>query len=188
MRQYITTVALGVTLLTGIAFLNFFYTAKALGKDNKTTLTLLHEEDIEFAKKACEMGMQEVKLAEMAKTKAVSADVKKLAEMMYKDHTAANEELKMLAGKLNITLPTMLSEKSQKKNDDLMKKSGNDFDKEYTDCMVKDHKEAIKLFEKESKDGKEEMLKTWAAGKLSALNHHLEMSQQTDEMLKKTKK
>lgn len=188
MKQYITTVALGATLLSGIAFLNFFYTATAGGKIRTIDSSLLDEKDADFAKEAAETGMLEVKLAELAKSKGVSMNVKNLADHLYKDHSAANEELKVIASKLNITLPAILSGKSQKKYDDLVMKNGDDFDKEYSDAMVKDHKDAIKLFEKESKSGKEEMLKTWAAGKLSTLNTHLKMSQNTCDMLKKEKK
>ncbi|MCE3259800.1 MAG: outer membrane protein-like protein, partial [Bacteroidetes bacterium] len=68
------------------------------------------EDDMEFVIDAADGGMLEVKLGELAKTKATSAEVKEHAQHMIDDHSKANEELKALAAQKNITLPVDLSE------------------------------------------------------------------------------
>jgi putative membrane protein len=142
------------------------------------------EDDAEFAVAAADGGMVEVQLGELAAKNGVSAAVKDFGKMMVKDHTKANDELKALAAKKNITLPTTLSDKKQKMYNDLAEKKGADFDKAYVSAMVDDHKEDIKAFEDAAKDAKDADIKTWAAEKLPTLNHHLEMVQGLKETLK----
>jgi putative membrane protein len=143
------------------------------------------EDDTEFAVAAADGGMMEVQLGQLAQTNASSAAVKQFAQTMIDEHSKANEELKTLAQQKNITLPTSLSDKKKKKYDDLAEKRGEDFDKDYIDFMVSDHKDDIDEFEKEADKGKDADVKTWASGKVPVLKHHLEMAQQTQDAVKK---
>ncbi len=59
-----------------------------------------------FMMEAARGGMAEVELSKLATTKAQNPEVKKFAQQMIQDHTNANTELKQLAGKKNVTLPT----------------------------------------------------------------------------------
>lgn len=142
------------------------------------------EDDSEFAVAAADGGMMEVQLGELAKTNAASAEVKKFGETMATDHGKANDELKALAQQKNITLPMALSDEKKKKYDDLAAKKGADFDKAYISFMVDDHKEDISEFEEASKDAKDPDVKSWAAGKLPTLKHHLEMAQKMKDAQK----
>ena len=146
------------------------------------------QDDSKFAVKAADGGMMEVELSKLALTKSTSPEVKKLAKMMVDDHTAANNELKKLAGTKNISVPATVSTDRQEKLTDFMKKTGNDFDKDYASYMVSDHKDAIELFKKQAEKGKDTELKSWAAGKLSTLEHHLQIAQSTEELVKNKKK
>src|ERR1700733_1901082 len=78
----------------------------------------------DFLVKAANGGMAEVKLGELATQKANNAKVKSMGEMMVKDHSAGNAEVKNLATQLNVTLPSGVSEDMQKVYDDMAKKSG----------------------------------------------------------------
>ena len=145
------------------------------------------DDDAEFAVEAADGGLLEVQLGTLALTKASSSEVKQFAQMMVDDHIKANNELKVLAQQKNISLPTVLGDEYQKKYDNLNEKTGTDFDKEYMDLMVKDHKEDINEFEEQAEDGKDPELKSWAAGKLFALRHHLDMAERTQESVKENK-
>ena len=145
------------------------------------------KEDDDFVVDAADGGLFEVQAAELSKTNASSVKVKELAEMMIKDHSKANEELKAIARKKNITLPTKLGDKNQKAFDKLTKLKGAEFDKEYADMMVSDHKEDIDMFQKEADKGYDGELKAWAAGKLATLKHHLSMAESTKEAVKNSK-
>jgi putative membrane protein len=145
------------------------------------------EKDTEFAVAAADGGMLEVQLGQLAQTNASSPQVKEFGKTMSDEHSKANEELKALAAQKNITLPSALSEKKRKKYDDLAEKKGEEFDKDYIDFMVEDHKDDIDKFEKEADKGDDADLKTWASGKLSTLRHHLQMAQEAQEALKDKK-
>jgi putative membrane protein len=132
--------------------------------------------DANFAVAAADGGMLEAKLGQLAENNGSSDDVKNLGKTMYDDHTKANGELIALAQKNNITLPTGLSDKSQKAYDDLSKESGKDFDKDFAKQMVSDHKKVIDAFQKEADNGNNADLKAWASAKLPVLQGHLQMS------------
>jgi len=131
--------------------------------------------DEKFAKKAAMGGLMEVKLGEMAQTHATNSKVKETARHMVDDHRLVNEELKDMAARKSLTLPSSLDSKMQKKYDHLNKFSGKKFDKKYSCYMVKDHKKDICLFKKEAKRGDNPELKTWASAKRPTLESHLKM-------------
>ncbi len=120
--------------------------------------------------------MREVKMAEMAKEKAKSADVKKVAEKIESDHKDANKELMALAEKKGVVLS-----KNEPKIDAM---SGTDFDKEYLAMMVKDHEKDIAAFEKEANDGEDADVKAWAEKTLPTLKEHLKMVQDAQSKMK----
>ncbi|HEX8516494.1 MAG TPA: DUF4142 domain-containing protein [Bacteroidia bacterium] len=157
---------------------------KTAEKQNDKKLDNKMENDAEFAVEAANDGMFEVQAAQLAKTNAASAKVKELADHMVTDHSKANEELKSVAAKKGITLPTKLADKQQKDFDELTKLKGADFDKEYTQKMVKYHKDAIDLFQKEADKGHDGELKGWASTKLPVLKHHLSMAESTRDAVK----
>lgn len=146
--------------------------------------TSLNDQDRKFADAAAKGGMMEVMAGELASQNAIHPTVKKLGEMMVKDHTKANEELKQWASKTAYTLPTGLDADQQKKYDDLKAKKGADFDRMYTDMMVKDHEKTIADFKKEAADGSESSLKNFATKTLPTLDHHLMESKKAKDAVK----
>src|SRR5450432_2045913 len=140
--------------------------------------------DAEFVVAAADGGMLEVNLGKMAEKKGATKQIKALGAMMVKDHSKANDELKALALEKNITIPTTMSEKCQKKAADLSEKSGKDFDKAYADLMVNDHKDDIDDFKKEADKGHDSNISLWAKGKVPVLEHHLMMSEKAKDTLK----
>jgi putative membrane protein len=143
--------------------------------------------DSKFAVKAANGGMMEVELGKLAQNKAISPVVMKFANMMVADHTKANNELKGIAGSKIITLPAILDNKTQKDYDDFSKMKREEFDKAYTDYMVKDHKEDIELFQKEADKGKVPEVKAFAAKHVPILKQHLQMAQQANDAVKNKK-
>src|SRR5436190_3450929 len=69
--------------------------------------------DTLFVREAAIGGLAEVKSAELAKSKASSAQVKSFAEQMVKDHMKANQELEQLAKQKGMELPTALDNEEQ---------------------------------------------------------------------------
>ncbi|MEX2233253.1 MAG: DUF4142 domain-containing protein [Cyclobacteriaceae bacterium] len=154
---------------------------------NEEQLDNKAEDDAEFAVEAADGGVLKVQASTLALTKATSPQVKQFAQMMVDDHTKANNELKALAQQKNIMLPTVLGDAHQHKLDNLGEKTGAEFDKEYMDLMVKDHKEAIDEFEDAAEDDEDAEIKSWASSKLPGLRQHLEHAERTQETAKDNK-
>lgn len=128
--------------------------------------------DKDFMLKAAESGLAEVQMSHTALTKAANDEVKTFAQRMVDDHTKANNELKDLATKKGVTLPTMPNAKQRAEQERLSKLSGADFDREYMRSQVKAHNEAVALFEKEARAGKDQETKAWAEQTLPTLREH----------------
>jgi len=133
------------------------------------------ETDAKFATDAANGGMAEVALGKLALEKSTNASVKEFATMMVNDHGRANEELMGIATMKNITLPADVDTEHKKKADELSKKTGKDFDKDYVDAMVDGHKKTLKLMQDEAKDGKDAELKAFAAKTAPIVQAHLDM-------------
>lgn len=132
--------------------------------------------DAKFVLAAADGGMLEVKLGELAVKKATAAKCKDFGKSMIKDHTKVNNELKALAGKKQVSIPTQLSTAKQQMYDSLNAQSGEQFDMLYMNMMIASHEETIGLFQSESNEGKDPDFKKWADSKIPALKHHLEMA------------
>jgi putative membrane protein len=133
--------------------------------------------DKEFVLAAADGGMLEVMLGELAVKNATIPKFKEFAKMMIKDHTKVNGELKALAGKKQITIPSSLSTAKQQVYDSLAATSGEQFDMLYMNIMIASHEETVGIFQTESSGGKDMDLKKWAGLKIPALKHHLGMAQ-----------
>jgi putative membrane protein len=127
-----------------------------------------------FLVDAANGGMAEVALSRLAAEKSSNAAVKNFARMMITDHTAANDQVKTLAAQKNVTLPADVSEENRKTADDLMKKTGKDFDKDYVDIMQKDHEKTVKMFENAASNIKDADVISFANNTLPKLRAHLD--------------
>jgi putative membrane protein len=132
--------------------------------------------DQSFAEKAGLAGMMEVEAGRLALQKS-SNEIRAFAQKMIDHHTKAGEELKAAASQENVTVPASLDAKHQEVLDKLKGVSGASFDAAYKAQMVKDHREAVALFEKESTSG-QSALDKFASSTLPTLRQHLKMAEE----------
>ncbi len=132
------------------------------------------EKDAQFLVDAAEINLEEIKCGKFAEQNAISADTRELAKMMVTEHTKCLSDLKALADKKSITIPAVISTKGEEDYEKLIDRAGGDFDRNYCDMMVDGHKGAIAKFEKESADGSDVDIRTWATETLPALRKHLD--------------
>jgi putative membrane protein len=126
-----------------------------------------------FLSDTAEGGMTEVELGKLAQTKSKNPDIKKFGQMLVEDHSKANAEVKSLAAKKNINLPTGMGS-HQSTFDKLKGLSGDDFDKEFVEDMVDDHEKDVSTFQKESQNSSDPDVKAFAAKTLPVLQKHLD--------------
>jgi putative membrane protein len=87
----------------------------------------------------------EIQLAQLALTKASSADVRNFAQMMIADHTAANQQLDTNGYPMAKNPATdVLTAQTQRTLQDLQQRSGDDFDRAYMGSQVFMHEMALR--------------------------------------------
>lgn len=140
--------------------------------------------DHRFATEAAQGGLAEVELGHLAVDKGQNEKVKQFGQRMIDDHSKANGELKEIAAKDNIQLPTSINAKDQALKDKLNGLSGAQFDKTYMASMVKDHEKDIAAFQKEADGGTNPDLKSFATRTLPMLQEHLRLAKLADQAVK----
>jgi putative membrane protein len=133
--------------------------------------------DKNFVTEAAQGGLMEVELGKVAAQKGSAKEVKEFGQRMQKDHGKANEALKKLASNKGVKLPTALEGKHKSKVDKLAKLSGAEFDREYMEAMVDDHKDDLEKFEREADKGDDPEIKKFAGEQVPILKKHLELAQ-----------
>jgi putative membrane protein len=154
--------------------------------------------DRDFVHDVAIANMAEIELGRMASDRAVSPEVKKFAQTMIDDHTKAGDDLKAVASRHNIPMPTDLDNKHVDLRDKLQKLNGADFDKEYMSAMVNGHEDVVSklgsrvdstdakaVVPEKSDNAVTKAINEWAAAAYPVVHHHEEMAKDVEKNLKK---
>ena len=138
--------------------------------------TAQSDDDKKFLAAAAQGDVNEIKLSELAATKATHPEVKAFAKKMITEHKQLSASLKPFAESWGLTAPTGPDDDHQKEWDKLNGMSGADFDKEYMDQMVSDHAKALDAFTSEAKDSKDAKFKAAVIKGKTAVAAHKNMA------------
>src|SRR5688572_30355936 len=94
------------------------------------------KDDADFVRDVALKNLAEIELSRMALSKATGPDVKAFAQMMVDDHGAAADKLKSVVSGQQVEWPAQLDEKHRETAEELAKKQGAEFDREYVEAMV----------------------------------------------------
>src|SRR5258708_4205182 len=133
--------------------------------------------DRDFAVIAAQAGMAEVELGNLAQTQGSDDRIRSYGKKLVEDHAKLNNDLKDIAAKQTITLPTDVNSDQRKAIDTLSRRSGSQFDNEFWKTAVDDHAKAIEEFRKEAAMGDNQALKGFASKSIPSLEDHLQMAQ-----------
>ena len=161
-----------VSATLGMIFLAVGLLIAVPGANAATTVS---KTDQDFILAAAQGGMTEVKLGELAAQKGTRDDVKAFGQMMVKDHTAINDDLKALAAQKGVTLPDSLNAKHQGMVDKMAALTGSAFDDAYIAAMIKDHKKDAKAFKAESDATKDADIKSFVDKSIPVVEEHLKL-------------
>jgi putative membrane protein len=134
--------------------------------------------DSVFIQSASSVGLLQLKLAQLVEKKGSSAAVVEFGKRMEADYSKANEELKGAAKQAAFPAPVLLRQDQQIL--DRFKGMGrSSFDKAYMAEVVREHSEAVQLFQRESTGGRVQSLKQLAARMLPDMQQRLSLATQT---------
>ena len=133
--------------------------------------------DAKYLKQLAQDNIAEIELGKLAQQKAQDSQVKDFGQKMVDDHTKLLEDLQKVAQEQNVQLPTTPDAKHQKLMKKMQSLSGEKFDRQYMQAMVKDHKQAIKLLNRTEKSVKADAVKSAAQQAEPKIRDHLQMAQ-----------
>lgn len=131
--------------------------------------------DRKFILDAGKLGEGEVAIARLAVQKTADTRLRDFSQQMIADHEAVNAELRQLASRKGVDLLSESTESKALKR--LSEKSGGEFDENYAEQLVADHKDAVDLFEKASRKADDAEVAAFASKHLPALREHLQHAQ-----------
>ena len=171
MNNKVTTIA-RFSILT-LTVTSFSFAGLALAQESPTgKSSSLSAKDKTFMKKAARGGMMEVAMGKVAAQNGQSDDVKSFGNRMVTDHSKANDELKSIADKKGVKLPS--KEPTEKWTSD----------KAYMAMMVKDHEKDLAEFKEEANTGSDPDVKKFAEDTAKVVQEHLDLAKETQGKLK----
>jgi putative membrane protein len=147
---------------------------KGATENNNTNDQDVEKKDKQFLVDAAEINLEEIKLGQLAQQNSTTPNVKELGKMMETEHIKCLNDLKVLAEKKSIIIPTSITEEGEEAYEKLIGISGAEFDKKYCAMMVDGHKNAISAFEKATTDSNDPDIRAWASETLPSLRKHLD--------------
>ena len=134
--------------------------------------------DSVFIQKASSVGLLQVKLGQLAAKKGISSAVVEFGKRMVTDYSKANEELKAAGKAAGFPSPVLLRQ-DQQIFDRFQGKGRSSFDKAYMAEMVEQHREEVRLFQRETAGGRVQSLKQLASRMLPEMEQRLSLATQT---------
>jgi putative membrane protein len=159
--------------VVSIASLVLSLGAGAWAKDESSAQQKTTEKQAQsFLREAAEGGMAEVDMGSLAAQRASNPDVKAFGQRMVKDHSAANKDLKSVAAKSHVTIPSTVDSKHKSMHDHFAALSGPEFDKAYMNEMTSDHEKDVAAFKKAASSS-DPNVAAFASRTLPTLEEHL---------------
>jgi len=138
--------------------------------------------DADFVKETYQNNLKEHAMAGLAGAKASDARVKEFASMLSKEHLQANDDIKVIAKRMNVELPDFKDEKAS--FDKLADLNGSDFDLAFINWTVDSHQKELARFEAEQKVAKRD-LKGFVDAHIPEIKSHLEAARSLSSNLNK---
>ncbi|MCL6261008.1 DUF4142 domain-containing protein [Aquiflexum sp. TKW24L] len=156
-----------------------------LDNDQNNMAIIQTKNDDQYLVDAAEIHLEEVSLGKLAQQKGTSPAVKDLGKKMEAEHSKSLTALKALASSKNIVIPNTETENTRGTIEDLNEETGEDFAKDYSENSVKNHEDAIKLYENAAENAEDPEIRSYANQTLATLRSHLQLAEATKEGVKK---
>jgi putative membrane protein len=132
--------------------------------------------DATFINTAGTLGLEEVRFAQLAETKAADPAVRRFAAKMTADHTMVDQRLAALAQSEGITPPSNMDGRHETLYRQLQSLDGPAFDRAYMAGQMQDVTMVIQAFQTEADSGKDPQVRSFAQQYLPMMQQHLQMA------------
>ena len=141
-----------------------------------------HKDDKEFMMTAAHSDQNEIQQSKMALAKGVTGMAREMADKMIADHTKSTADLKKIAAKKGVTLPTDMDADHKALAPVMEKLSGKAFEAKYLAQMQADHQKTANTMLAHEKMTNDADLKAFIGKTLPVVQQHLGMAQKGNDM------
>lgn len=141
-----------------------------------------HKDDNEFMMTAAHSDQNEIQQSKMALAKGVTGMAKEMADKMIADHTKSTADLKKIAAKKGVTLPTDMDAEHKAMAPAMEKLSGKEFEAKYLTQMQDDHQKTANTMMAHEKMTQDADLKAFIGKTLPVVQMHLGMAKKGSDM------
>ena len=152
------------------------------GKADPNGPTGPHANDNEFMMTAAHSDQNEIQQSKMALAKGVTGMAKDMANKMIADHTKSTADLKQIAAKKGVTLPTDMDAEHKAMAPAMEKLSGKAFEQQYIKQMVADHQKTANTMAAHQQMTKDPALQGFITKTLPVVESHLQMAENGSNM------
>jgi putative membrane protein len=139
--------------------------------------------DHDFLMKAALLDRSQIEMARLAGQKSGNREVNDYARMLATDHSRNFEKVSALLQEADMNPPQLLSPDMRESLDKLWGLSGSEFDREYVNMTVDDHRMALAAFRRLSGTAGNSGVKIYANETLATLQDHLRKGQEIQSKL-----
>jgi putative membrane protein len=157
---------------------------EAEDKNDSALSTRAAEKDAQFVVDVVASNYGEVKLAKLAQQKSSNKELKDVAKMLEADHSAVLGDLKTMASNKGIVIPSEENVQAKDKLKELTDEKASEFDKEWCEILMDNHKNSISKFENAANDVSDPDLKNFVNTVLPKLRTHHDKLMECHKKLK----
>ncbi|GAB3881625.1 DUF4142 domain-containing protein [Microbispora bryophytorum] len=133
------------------------------------------DQDKAFLIGAHQDNLAEIQGGQLAERQAGKQSVRDAGKKFVEDHTALDDQLKRVAEKLSVDLPSRPSEEQQAELRRFSAKGGTEFDRAWIDAQVKDHRTTLDFLDKEISTGSSPDVENLAQDAKPVVREHLNL-------------
>ena len=161
------------TVMIGFVATLVFYSCK---KHDNNTQETLNAQDQTFIRQAALANSAEIQMGQFADSTADSSIIQNFAAQLVSDHQAAQNDLKSLGTKLNVSVLDSMDSGHTMMLDSFRMLSGRAFDSSFIINQINDHNQAISNYQAEISGGNKTEVINYANQYLPKLQQHLNMA------------
>lgn len=182
----LATAGWGIVATAGTTAADASTTAAGASLAASRTAQPVSSQDRTFMDQASLINLTEISLGKYLHAHAATTTAKNLGASYAHDHTAAQADLRALASRLHVTLPTLSGLQRGSIVARVEDEKGRDLDVAFAKVSVAGHKAAIAIFRKEESAGSNAAVKAYAAQYLPMLQTHLRLAEHAESALHAT--
>jgi putative membrane protein len=178
--------SLGIAATAGTAAASASTWATNVGSAASRTSHPVSSQDRMFMDQASQINLTEISLGKYMEGHATITTARNLGASYARNHTAAQANLRALASRLHVTLPTAPSVQNRSMVARIEAQKGSNKDLAFATASVSGHQAAIAIFRKEESAGSNPAVKAYAAHYLPMLQMHLRLAQRAESVIRAT--